>query len=139
MSSKIVAAVPYQRGHSDSRSKSKSDKRPSGIIDAQITKTALMNEPQIFGSKALLGNFGVSNTLSGINSRPLGIASLSSNNLVQKPNDFQRRVSSSPYSFKAKHGQPMNVSNSDFKSFQLLLNQANMEKAQTVFGNAKED
>ena len=47
-----------------------------------------MNEPQIFGSKALLGNFGVSNTLSGINSRPLGIASLSSNNLVQKPNDF---------------------------------------------------
>jgi hypothetical protein len=82
MSSKIVAAVPFQRGHSDSRSKSKSDKRPSGMIDSQITKSVLVNEHTNFGSKALIGNFGVSNILSGINSRPLGIASLSSNNLV---------------------------------------------------------
>ena len=111
MSSKIVAAVPYKRGHSESRSKSKSDKRPSGItaasgFDSNLHKPISVshtNQSQTIGisaNKALIGSLAVNqsgitslggpSTSTGIGSnRPLGIASLSSHNLVSnKPGDF---------------------------------------------------
>ena len=90
MSSKIVAAVPYQRGHSDSRSKSKSDKRPSGLLSDNARTIAA--DVQLVGSKPLLGNFGGPSTLIGGIHLPLGVSSISTNNFISKPGEFQRRV-----------------------------------------------
>jgi hypothetical protein len=88
MSSKIVAAVPYQRGHSDSRSKSKSDKRPSGLVLVSENQNTIGDNFQHAGNKPLLGNFGAPSTLIGGIHLPLGVSSISSHNLVSKPVDF---------------------------------------------------
>jgi hypothetical protein len=92
MSSKIVAAVPYQRGHSDSRSKSKSDKRPSGLMIGSENQNMMHDNFHLAGNKPLLGNFGAPSTLNGGIHLPLGVSSISSHNLVSKPPDFQRRI-----------------------------------------------
>lgn len=111
MSSKIVAAVPYQRGHSDSRSKSKSDKRPSGLLAGADNAKTIAAEVQLVGSRPLLGNFGAPSTLLGGIYLPL--SSVSANNLVAKPGEFQRRITQSPYTFKLKPGHSSNVSQVD--------------------------
>ena len=85
MSTRIVAAVPYQRGHSESRSKSKSEKR-AGISDNITTKT-ISTEIAPSYVKGLMGNFGPTNNLIGGIHIPLGVSS--SHNLVAgKPNEF---------------------------------------------------
>jgi len=46
----------------------------------------------IAGNKPLLGNFGAPSTLHGGIHLPLGVSSISSNNLVSNPPDLQRRI-----------------------------------------------
>jgi hypothetical protein len=89
MSSRIVAAVPYQRGHSDSRSKSGKRDYPSTGIDPKQIKTI---EAPSQASKPLIGGFSVPNTLNGGIHVPFGVGS-QSNILPNKPGEFQRRIS----------------------------------------------
>ena len=123
MSSRIVAAVPnsllMNKSRSGSRSKSGKQRTEGGTIQQPQSNLAKKNMAGMKGITMYSGRDGASKPIShsinqgaGIGrTASLAMGSISSHNLVvNKSNDFSRRVSQSPYSFKTRINAPATVS-----------------------------
>lgn len=127
---RIVAAVPNSLLKSRSGSRSKSAKQNPGIDQMSHSKSLAANRA-IIGSRGgnsqviteiseggHLGNLKLQNNSLSNNMTAgagkmggLAMASISSHNLgIRGSNDFNRRISQSPYSIQAKLGNQINVS-----------------------------